>query len=198
MNLLHFDGTVCMAKRTMPKKSQIARYWQGDKAYITFGCIMDIGEPSCWGCGIWNEAFDIDLDELHGDEVFKVWDMHPYLERCHVIPKSLGGCCCEPNLVLLCKNCHKDSPDTNNEKSFFTWVRKRKSFLHYEKVKMEEALDNFGYSIEDDDVKIFKSEEFLNFYKENIVIVGGKVSWSTRIASLIEFKTMKNLNLSKK
>jgi hypothetical protein len=45
------------------------------------------------------------------------------IEKCHIIPKSLGGSSTDPlNFVLLCNECHKKSPNTIDYLSFFKWL----------------------------------------------------------------------------
>lgn len=171
----------------MPSRANIAKYWK-DKVFEKFNYIMDWGEPSCWACGKWIGSLDIDLDDLDDDKIFKAWNNHDYLERCHIFPKAHGGCNCEANLVLLCKKCHKDSPDTKNLEIFITWVRNRKSDFHHMSVELKEAIDDLSYNIEKNDVIILFSHEFLDYLFNNAIIVGGKISMSSKIACLIEFK----------
>ncbi len=188
--MIHIDGTNCKhPRKSMPTRSSIARYWK-DKTHEVFGYLMDWGEPSCWACGMWVGELDIDLTNLKGDAIFKSWDSHNYLERCHVIAKAQEGCNCEANLVLLCKKCHKDSPDTKNPNLFVTWVKNRKSCFHHAKIEVNEAIEDLGYEGEDDDYKIFFSKEFVPYLFENAVIVGGKISTSSKIACLIEYKKL--------
>ena len=107
----HIDDTACSnTKKSMPSRSKIAYYWR-EKSYDYFNYNMDWGEPSCWACGAFDGRLDIDLINLDGFEVFKVWESHNYLQRCHITPKALGGCNCEANLALLCHRCHRASPD---------------------------------------------------------------------------------------
>lgn len=65
------------------------------------------GGCECWACG--HSAKDYDE-----------------LERCHIIPNSLGGEDKPRNLILLCPKCHEESPDTVNAGAFLRWVFNRK------------------------------------------------------------------------
>lgn len=94
--------------------------------------ICDLGEPCCWAC---NKQIDVDSHECtdrHVDIDFKrLWaKVGGDLERCHIVPKSLGGSDDVSNAFLLCPKCHEESPDTANPSSFIRWVyRKRKNTM---------------------------------------------------------------------
>ena len=45
------------------------------------------------------------------------------LERCHIIPASLGGEDCPGNLVLLCKRCHAENPNVMDKEIMWDWIR---------------------------------------------------------------------------
>ena len=45
------------------------------------------------------------------------------LERCHIIPASLGGKDEPSNLVLLCKRCHLENPNVNDPEIMWDWLR---------------------------------------------------------------------------
>lgn len=49
------------------------------------------------------------------------WDKVP-LQRCHIIPKSLGGLDTADNLFLMCKECHDLAPNTVYRDIFLKWV----------------------------------------------------------------------------
>jgi hypothetical protein len=127
-----------------------------------------------------------DLTHVQGLEaIFETWQNHDYLQRCHIVPKSLGGCNCAANLVLLCRKCHKASPDTRDPVHFVTWVRNRNKFIYREiKATMEAA----EYVAEKEDHILFYSKEFDRYVDENVVFVGSSIALSSVIAAFIEFK----------
>ena len=45
------------------------------------------------------------------------------LERCHIVPASLGGSDDPSNLVLLCHRCHLDSPNVADPEIMWDWIR---------------------------------------------------------------------------
>lgn len=46
-----------------------------------------------------------------------------HLQRCHIIPDSLGGKDEASNLVLLCKRCHADGPNVDDPEIMWDWIR---------------------------------------------------------------------------
>lgn len=83
----------------IPKKHKITEYWK-DKAIDkqTFKVVEYKGQPNvipvvkstmyscCWACNIHS------YDEYENYFTFKqTWDWASYLERCHILPKMLGG-----------------------------------------------------------------------------------------------------------
>jgi 5-methylcytosine-specific restriction endonuclease McrA len=183
--MLHINNTSCFdEKKSMPSRSKIAYYWR-EASHKYFDYLMDWGEPSCWGCGTFNGKMDIEVRELYGFEIFKVWGSHNYLQRCHIVPKALGGCNCEANLVLLCHRCHKASPDTRDPIHFVNWVRNKKKNYFKEIINEMTLLE---YTPEENDWKLLISRKFKEYYNENSVAVGGITPLSTLISCFLEFK----------
>lgn len=148
---------------------------------------MDWGEPSCWACNCFNGNLDISTKGLSGLNIFRVWNHHNYLQRCHIVPKALGGCNCQANLVLLCQRCHKTSPDSRDAIHFVNWVKNKKKIYPLE---IKNLFDNLDYKAEHDDFKIFVSDEFRKYYKKNSVVVGGLPQLSTLLACFMEYRAM--------
>lgn len=184
---IHLDGSVCKERKSKPKKSEIAKYWK--EKILNFGIFIDWGEPSCWACGYLDRSYDINDLSLPLDEVFKVWNKQYYLQRCHVIPEALGGCSCCGNLVLLCKECHRENPDTNNVELFLRWMQNRRSYgnSRYEQLKI--VFKEFGLCLNNLNFFLFTSEYFLNYFRNNSIHVGGRYTDASRVACLIDFKS---------
>ena len=188
----HIDGTICQNRKTMPSKATIAAYWK-DKVHQLFDYDFDWGEPSCWACGYWNESYPDAVDLAQGEEnIFQCWNKHRYLERCHIIPKAHRGCNCAANLVLMCRDCHKESPDTNSSESFLKWVRNRKSWIYYRTQKLIEAIESMRYIVDKGDEEVILSEAFRTYFLKNAIPVGGRYASSTILACLDEFKKKKS------
>ncbi|WP_186763171.1 HNH endonuclease [Lentzea tibetensis] len=45
------------------------------------------------------------------------------LEKCHIIPDSLGGTATPDNFVLLCGRCHREAPNHANPRYMWVWLR---------------------------------------------------------------------------
>jgi hypothetical protein len=49
------------------------------------------------------------------------------LQRCHVVPKSLGGSDAAANIVPLCAQCHDKAPDVIDPSEMFRWIAKQQN-----------------------------------------------------------------------
>lgn len=84
-----------------------------------FTCTFcDPGEPDCMSCDRFlgytrNASFWVGPSEFRG-------------ERCHIIPRSLGGLDKVWNLVLLCHECHKLNPEQTSRRYYLDWLIARK------------------------------------------------------------------------
>lgn len=45
------------------------------------------------------------------------------LQRCHIVPRALGGTEDPSNLVLLCKQCHAEAPNVTDPEFIWVWLR---------------------------------------------------------------------------
>lgn len=81
-------------------KEEIVNYWI--KIQDECGLSVDWAEAEyrCWRCG------------------YKA-----NLQRCHIIPESLGGKDEPSNLVLLCSRCHIDAPNVESKTFMWDWIR---------------------------------------------------------------------------
>ncbi len=161
---------------SIPSKSRIARHWRHK--------LVDWGEPSCWACGKYEEDSEC---KNSNEEPFKSWDGAKFLERCHIIPKMLGGSNQCSNLVLLCRQCHKESPDVKNPKFMWKWIANRKPYYHhFLEAMLEINLDAIKYASEN-------IKEFPDYFEENAGLHGASISVATKTA-LIEcfYESKKN------
>ena len=106
---------------TMPSKSKVFEYWK--ERILEKGFFIDWGEPSCWACGeFWNGRYDINGTYASYKKILNAWEKAP-LQRCHIVPVSLGGNQDESNLFLMCKQCHDLAPNTSFTEIFFQWAQ---------------------------------------------------------------------------
>lgn len=76
----------------------------GDNAYDNIMCEHEV----CYACG--REA---------------------KLQRCHIVPHSLGGSDMDvENYFLMCLDCHQQNPDTVYPKLFWHYIRNRPQYLN--------------------------------------------------------------------
>lgn len=81
-------------------KKEIADYWGKYQEECGLSVDWSEAEERCWRCGYKKP-----------------------LERCHIIPDSLGGEDKPENLVLLCKRCHIEAPNVESKTFMWEWLR---------------------------------------------------------------------------
>ena len=69
---------------------------------------------------------DMAVDENEAHELCWRCAEKRSLEMAHIIPKSLGGVYRPENLVLLCKRCHKENPNTSDRTAMWQWLKAAK------------------------------------------------------------------------
>lgn len=81
---------------------------------------QDYGEACCMACG---KQIDGGYEGIKIiDPLISETKARQRLEKAHIIAKSLGGAYTVDNLVVLCKRCHKLSPDTIHPEIFWVWM----------------------------------------------------------------------------
>jgi hypothetical protein len=80
---------------------------------------IDLGEPHCFACGTYDERWD--RPQTSQDR----WN-RAELERAHIVPGALGGSDDASNVILLCKQCHRESPDWIDSTAMAAWIATRK------------------------------------------------------------------------
>ena len=79
---------------------EIVHYWAAIEDECGLGVDWSEAHERCWRCG--NKS---------------------NLQRCHIVPDSLGGLDHPSNLVLLCGRCHREAPNHTNPKYMWVWLR---------------------------------------------------------------------------
>lgn len=77
---------------------QIIEYWFKDKANIEINESEIKKYTCCWRC--------------HSKK---------NIQRCHIVPDSLGGDDAPYNMVLLCANCHAEAPNVSDPEIMWDW-----------------------------------------------------------------------------
>lgn len=140
-----------MKRGSMPTRQKIADYWtntdegqerirqikESYKIDVTNLACIDRDIAHCWAC---NKTI------RSGSTGYNVPDLG--LQRCHVIPHSLGGSNHPSNLILMCSPCHAASPDTNEELYFWKWFSRVRSHLQNEMRALQDFLDTSSLDLE--------------------------------------------------
>lgn len=104
---------------TMPSKWVIARYWEKSPRRRDFAPHLQLDEPCCFACGSFAEKWKRKQDTPQSS-----WQ-RARLERSHVVPQGLGGPDDASNLLLLCRACHRESPDWRDPEQMVRWIATR-------------------------------------------------------------------------
>jgi 5-methylcytosine-specific restriction endonuclease McrA len=182
---------------SVPSKSRIIEHWRTDRRLLDeAGFLPDWGEPTCWACDFgWNGRYDIKHRKATWLDCLRAWEKAP-LQRCHIVPRSLGGSDHPANLFLLCAECHDLAPDTTDPRLFFRWV-KSQNWLKRTFAKLEQAFEDYGLDTKDEDLMnriadIVCSTAFRQWCKDNIGVhklqlppYGSTYSASTMVAAVL-------------
>lgn len=84
--------------KTTPE--EIIDYWEQIEDECDLSIDWSEAHERCWRCGCERK-----------------------LQRCHIIPDSLGGKDEPSNLVLLCERCHIDAPNVESKTFMWDWIR---------------------------------------------------------------------------
>jgi hypothetical protein len=145
--------------RNSTTRAAIAEYWldtaEGRERLPENEARFDWGEPNCFACGFWGTTDDEPPD------VWKAWN-RARLDRCHLVPRTLGGDDQPANLVLLCSRCHRDAPNVADPTYMLRWIADRGSWVTRELSLIEGAIDRAGFR----DVVASLSDEQLAAHRE--------------------------------
>jgi HNH endonuclease len=167
----------------LPLKSEIFEYWKDKLGELQRS--IDWGEPSCWACGFhYDGKYDIKRRNPTWENILNCWDRIP-LQRCHIIPRALGGPDTVDNLFLLCRECHDAAPNTNAPDIFFAWVNAQDYYVR-ELAKMVTAFNAFGVTEEDypELEVIFRSEEFRKWNQGRLSLHRPQSNYAARSSRL--------------
>jgi HNH endonuclease len=79
---------------------EIVDYWTARESECGLAVDWAEAHERCWRCGY-----------------------KSHLQKCHIIPKSLGGKGDPSNLVLLCGRCHREAPNVADSRFMWIWMR---------------------------------------------------------------------------
>ncbi|MEL6557042.1 MAG: HNH endonuclease [Bacteroidota bacterium] len=183
-------------RETLPSKSVIFLHW---KDWLDQNG-LDWGEPSCWACEYgFNGKYDVNNHKASIEDICKAWNKSP-LQRCHIIPKSLGGSNEPANLFLMCSECHDLAPNTTFPDLFMRWVSKQNYFVRRAK-EVQELMETFDFKVTHEEAAEFHqtlvSKDYLKWFMENSGLhwnqrgLGNKVTTSTHVGLYCKYLEMK-------
>lgn len=125
------------------------------------------------------------------------------LERCHIIPRSLGGNDEPSNLVLLCPRCHLENPNVKDPLIMWDWLYAYKTVLYdtfWFNRGMEEYQKIYGKSFQEelkelnliDENKAYLLLEFKNEIKHTTYHFGHPYLNSATIAGVLRIVLRKH------
>ena len=82
-------------------------YWEERICEMDIGCDWSDADIRCWRCG-----------HLRG------------CQKCHIVPRSLGGGDGVENLIPLCAQCHDEMPNVADDAEVWRWIKRDHGQLH--------------------------------------------------------------------
>ena len=108
-----------MYDKNKTTKEEICDYWFSRIDESEFSVDASEASERCWRCGYKRN-----------------------LERCHIIPKSLGGKDVPSNYVLLCRRCHLENPNVADPDIMWDWLKAYKESF-YDTFWINRALEEY-------------------------------------------------------
>lgn len=120
-------------------RQKIVNYWKGK---IDINTTWENALSNCWACGS---------------------NRYGTLERSHIIPDCLNGSVDVYNLILLCKFCNAQNPETIYKEDYFLWLKSR---VNKEKNYILDVNNPFTIAVEYENMygKTMNSGTALNKY----------------------------------
>lgn len=175
-----------------PSTRRILEHW---KNWLIERCV-DLGEPCCWACRkYWGAEFDVQTPDASWKEIVTCWDNAP-LQRCHIVPRSLGGADDPSNLFLMCSECHDLAPNLHARDLFLKWAESQNNGKRLE-AQLNAAMESFGVTEKELDgfAHTFLSDDFQCWFKENSGLHGTQqgtrgvvLTMSTVLGAWIEYR----------
>jgi hypothetical protein len=145
-------------KYKLLSKSNILKHWWH---WLVENCKTELkfGIPVCWACGNTSMVNLVNSKYCNGDiEIFRNnWNNAKYLEKHHIVPKSIGGETTSSNIAILYRSCHRKAPTSPDREIFLRWLSAI-SKRNYEKSKIREKELREA-------IELFAGENSLTFMK---------------------------------
>jgi len=165
---------VSTPRKAPPSIRKIVRYWSSEDGEK----VLDQLEA----------AHKIDLDKMRGVKGDSCWACSrpnsKDLERCHIVPHANDGNNEANNFVLMCSDCHAESPTLSDTYYFWEWLSNRE---HYVFKWVKDITKHLELLPQDFDERAPLSDS-LKHVKATLqpVVVRGRYSDSTKRAMIRE------------
>ncbi|QBJ96798.1 HNH endonuclease [Rhodococcus sp. ABRD24] len=115
-------------RSTPPKAIDIVRAFSERRAHVDGLRFIDWGEPTCFVCGLSDASWAVgDLDDSIA-LLEKRWK-RSRLQKAHLVPHQFGGANTPDNFAMLCRDCHRDAPDTPDAEAALRWIARREHHI---------------------------------------------------------------------
>lgn len=102
------EKSIARRRKSAPQwiKDAVA-YWE-DRVYEgDMGCDWDEADVRCWRCGYLRKC-----------------------QKCHIVPKAIGGSDGVENLIPLCADCHDEMPNVSDPAEVWRWIESDHGTMH--------------------------------------------------------------------
>tara|TARA_Y100000114_G_C11608070_1_gene253721 strand:+ start:58 stop:651 length:594 start_codon:yes stop_codon:yes gene_type:complete len=113
---------------------------------------------SYWESRIYEGDLGVDFSEAHE----RCWrcGYKRKLQKCHIVPKSLGGKDDVSNLIPLCGQCHDEAPDVDDPEYIWEWIKNDRG-IGYDSYWGLRAIQSSGVNL-----SLLKEEDLCALKKE--------------------------------
>lgn len=125
---------------------EIIKYWSLNIDECELSIDFSDASERCWRCGYKSK-----------------------LQRCHIIPYSLGGKDIPDNFVLLCRLCHADGPNIADPGFFWDWLKAHK-MTFYDTFWTDQGIREYEFIYKKSLMKEFSDLNISDFEKIKILM----------------------------
>lgn len=97
------------------------------------------------------------------------------LQKCHIIPKSLGGEDKPENIIPLCLQCHDEMPDVRDKEEVFKWIKSSHGTI-YDTFWAEISFEMADCNLDDAFKNVDNPKAKMDFFIERIKFYSGETS----------------------
>jgi hypothetical protein len=102
------EKSIARRRKSAPQWIKDAVAHWGDRVYEgDIGCDWDEADVRCWRCGYLRKC-----------------------QKCHIVPRSIGGSDGVENLIPLCADCHDEMPNVSDHAEVWRWIESDHGIMH--------------------------------------------------------------------